>query len=121
MCRSRTVVDWSRGLWQTPSSGKPSPLPPSKDTTLCRLCWCCSVSSRCVRHGPVDSLGARRLPRRRVRAVVDVLLSGAERGQGEARAGGARAPAGAGARGAAGLLPQGERDHAAGVHVAVRT
>lgn len=35
-------------LWQTPSWGKPSPLPPSKDTTLSRLCWCCSDSSRCV-------------------------------------------------------------------------
>lgn len=32
-----------------PSSGKPLPLPPSKDTTLSRLCWCCSDSSRCVR------------------------------------------------------------------------
>lgn len=41
---------------QMPSSGKPLPRPPSKGTTLSRLCWCCSDSSRCVRsHRSVNA------------------------------------------------------------------
>lgn len=53
-------------------------------------------------------------------AVPLVLRAFPERGQGEACAGRPRSPAGAGARGAARLLPKGERDRVAGLHVPVR-
>lgn len=100
------------------SWGKRLPRPPSRDTTLCRLCWCCWDSSRCV----WSSLGQTQFLTHSVGASSLVVSCApcSERGQGEARAGGSWSPPSAGTRGATGIFPQRERGCVAGFHVPVR-